>query len=121
MAPIQALERLRFAEVERVGRLQAGEFVEQAAGHDLAREPSRRQCGRGVEGLDHHGAGGEGIVDHNAYADANQGENQGSEHLHAVADALAEPAELALARLVLQVPQAQRALLLTLGGLGVEQ
>jgi hypothetical protein len=50
-------------------------------------------------------------VDHNAQADADQGEHQGGDHLHAVSEALAEPAEPALAGLVVQVGETQLTLL----------
>ncbi len=103
------------------GRLQAGKLVEQATGHHLGGEAPRQERRRSVEGLDHHRTGGESVIDHYAHADADQGEEQGRGDLHAVADALAESAQLALAQLALQMGEAQRALLLEFGDLGGEQ
>jgi hypothetical protein len=65
--------------------------------------------------------GGEGVVDHHAQADGDGAEDQGGEHLHPVADALAEPAEVPLPRLAAQMGQAQRALFFALLALRFQQ
>ncbi len=63
------------------GGLQSGQFVQQAARHHLARQAPGRQRRRRVEGLHHHRARGEGVVQHDRQPQQHHARHQDDEHL----------------------------------------